>query len=77
MTASNDTLAELLADIEAAASKVAEARSAIIRGDRDAAIHSCRRIEYSAINASLLIRTFSDQAFPAATEHLRVGGSRI
>jgi hypothetical protein len=76
-TSNNGTLAQVLADIEAAAAKVAEARSAIIRGDREAAIHSCRRVEYNALNASLLIRSFSDQAFPAATEHLRAGGRAI
>lgn len=64
----------ILEDIDQAITKAQEARRAVIRGDRESAIHACRRIEYNALNASLVIRNFSDQAFPAATEHLRRGG---
>jgi hypothetical protein len=64
----------ILEDIDQAVARAHEARNAIIRGERERAIHACRRVEYNALNASLMIRGFSDQAFPAATEHLRRGG---
>jgi hypothetical protein len=70
------TLEQILADLDAAEAKCREARKAIVLGDREAAVHCTRRIEFNALNATLLIRTFSDQAFPAATEHLRCGPHR-
>jgi outer membrane PBP1 activator LpoA protein len=64
-------LTQILTDLDAAEQKCVEARVAIQNGDREKAIHSLRRIQYNALNASLLMRNYSDQAFPAATEHLR------
>jgi hypothetical protein len=65
-------LTQILSDLDAAQQKCIEARVAIQNGDREKAIHDLRRIQFNALNATLMIRTYSDQAFPAATEHLRV-----
>jgi hypothetical protein len=64
-------LEKILADLSAAEQKCLEARIAIQNGDHAKAVHSMRRVEYSAAIATQTLRTFSDQAFPAATEHLR------
>jgi hypothetical protein len=71
------SIEDILADLEAAEIRLKEARAAITSGDRMGAIHACRRIGYNGMIAAQSLRTFSDQAFPAATAHIRAKGGAV